>query len=156
MPKESVMKLCKFNQWIVLLVVFALSPASIADMYPPVLMDQVVAAKKATPVVSLDQFKAAIDDPAIWIVDVREPSEYIAGHVRNAINIPRGVIEFKIWKRVGYPSKTNMDQKMYLYCKSGGRCALAVKALRDLGFTEAYRTELKVKEWVNAGNALVK
>jgi len=150
------MKQCKFTKWLVLLVVFTLPPASIADMYPQVLVDHVAAAKKATPVASLEQFKAAIDDPAIWIVDVREPSEYAAGHVRNAINIPRGVIEFMIWKTVGYPDKTNMDQKMYLYCKSGGRCALAAKALRDLGFTEAYRTELKVKEWAEAGNVLVK
>jgi rhodanese-related sulfurtransferase len=150
------MRQCKFKQWLVLIVVFTLSPVSIAGMYPQVLVDYVVAAKKATSVVGLDQFKAAIDDPAILIVDVREPGEYAAGHVRNAINIPRGVIEFKIWKSVGYPDKTNMDQKMYLYCKSGSRCALAAKALRDLGFTEAYRTELKVKEWAESGNALVK
>lgn len=146
----------KFSQWYFLLVVFALSPASIAANYPQVLADYVAAAKKATPVASLEQFKAAIDDPGILIVDVREPDEYAAGHVRNAINIPRGVIEFKIWEVVGYPEKIRMDQKMYLYCKSGGRCALAAKALRDLGFTEAYRTELKINEWVEAGNALVK
>ena len=95
-------------------------------------------------------------DPAIWIVDVREPEEFLGGHVRSAINIPRGVIEFIIWGKVGYPDKTNMDQKMYLYCKVGGRCALAVKALRDLGFTEVYRTDLKIKEWIESGNVLVK
>ena len=146
----------KFSQWYFLLVVFALSPASIAANYPQVLADYVAAAKKATPVASLEQFKAAIDDPEILIVDVREPDEYATGHVRNAINIPRGVIEFKIWGVVGHPEKIRMDQKIYLYCKSGGRCALAAKALRDLGFTEAYRTELKINEWVEAGNALVK
>ena len=146
----------KFSKWFFLLVVFALSPASIAAQYPQVLADYVAAAKKATPAASLEQFKAAIDAPGILIVDVREPDEYATGHVRNAINIPRGVIEFKIWEVVGYPDKIKMDQKMYLYCKSGGRCALAAKALRDLGFTEAYRTELKINEWVEAGNALVK
>ena len=150
------MKLYKLSQWIVLLVVLTLPFAVFAGMYPQVVMDAVASAKKATPAVTLEQFKAAIDDPAILIIDVRESGEYAAGHVRNAINIPRGVIEFKIWKTVGYPDKTNMDQKMYLYCKSGSRCALAAKALRDLGFTEAYRTELKVKEWVEAGNAIVK
>jgi rhodanese-related sulfurtransferase len=146
----------KFKQWFFFLFVFTLSPASIAAKYPQVLTDYVAAAMKATPAVSLEQFKAAIDDPGIMIIDVREPGEYAAGHVRNAINIPRGIIEFMIWKTVGYPDKIRMDQKMYLYCASGGRCALAAKALRDLGFTEAYRTELKIREWVEAGNALVK
>ena len=131
-------------------------PAMFAGTYPQALMDTVDAAKQTTPAVTLDQFKAAIDDPAIWIVDVREPNEFISGHVRSAINIPRGVIEFMIWEKVGYPDKTNMDQKMYLYCKVGGRCALATKALRNLGFTEVYRTDIKLNEWVEAGNALVK
>ena len=150
------MKQCKFTQLLVLLVVFTSPLAVIAGKHPQVLMDTVAAAKKATPVVTLDQFKAAIDDPAIWIVDVREPNEFSGGHVPSAINIPRGVIEFKIWQKVGYPDKTNMEQKMYLYCKAGSRCALATKSLRDLGFTEAYRTDIKLKEWVKAGNALVK
>ena len=150
------MKLYKLFQWIVLLVVLTLPFAVFAGKYPQVVMDAVAAAKKATPVVTLEQFKAAIDDPAIWIVDVREPDEFAAGHVRSAINIPRGVIEFKIWKKVGYPNKTNTNQKIYLYCKAGSRCALAAKSLRDLGFTEVYRSDLNVKKWVEAGNVLVK
>ena len=150
------MKQCKFTHWLVLLIVFTMSPAVFAGMYPQALMDTVDAAKKATPAVTVDQFKAAIDDPAIWIVDVREPNEFVSGHVRSAINIPRGVIEFMIWEKVGYPDKANMDQKMYLYCTVGGRCALATKALRNLGFTEVYRSDIKLNEWVEAGNTLVK
>ncbi|TNG03550.1 MAG: rhodanese-like domain-containing protein [Gammaproteobacteria bacterium] len=150
------MRQYNFMQWLVLIAIYTLPFTVYSGEYPQVVMDVVATAKKTTPVVSLEKFKAAIDDPEIWIVDVREPGEYAAGHVLSAINIPRGVIEFKIWKKVGYPGNTNMDQKMYLYCKTGGRCALAAKSLRDLGFTEVYRTELKVKEWVEAGNALVK
>ena len=150
------MKRYKFTPLLVLLVVFAMPLTVIAGKSPQVLVDTVAAAKKATPVVTLDQFKVAIEDPAIWIIDVREPGEFAGGHVPSAINIPRGVIEFKIWQKVGYPDKTRMDQKMYLYCKAGSRCALATKSLRDLGFTEVYRTDIKLKEWVEAGNTLVK
>lgn len=150
------MKHRRFIQLVLLLVVIAVPMAALAAKYPQVVKDYVAAAKKATPAVTIEEFKAAMDDPSIWIVDVREPNEYAAGHIRSAINIPRGVIEFKIWKKVGYPDKTNMDQKMYLYCKKGGRCALAAKALRELGFTEVYRTDIKLKEWVETGNELVK
>jgi rhodanese-related sulfurtransferase len=146
----------KIIQVLLLLVAIAVPFSVLAGKYPQVVMDYVAAAKEATPAVTLDEFKAAMDDPNIWIIDVREPDEYVAGHIRSAINIPRGVIEFKIWKQVGYPDKTNMDQKMYLYCKAGSRCALATKALRDLGFTEVYRTDIKLKEWLDAGNQLVK
>jgi rhodanese-related sulfurtransferase len=150
------MKLPRITQWLVFLFVICLPFTTSAGKFPQVLLDTVAAAKQATPVVTLDQLKAAIDDPDVWIIDVREPNEYASGHLRNAVNIPRGVIEFKIWKEVGYPEDPDMDQKMYLYCAAGARCALATKALRDLGFTEAYRTDLKLKEWAEAGNELVK
>ena len=149
------MKLPGITQLLVFLFVMSLSFTTNAGKYPQIFLDTVAAAKKATPVVTVDQLKDAIDDPDIWIIDVREPNEYASGHIRSAINIPRGVLEFKIWKKVGYPEDTNMDQKMYLYCTFGSRCALAAKALRDLGFTEAYRTDLNLKEWVEAGNELV-
>ena len=150
------MKHRQIIQVLLLLVVMAVPFSALAGKYPQVVMDYVAAAQAATPAATMDEFKAAMDDPNIWIIDVREPDEYVAGHIRSAINIPRGVIEFKIWKKVGYPDKTNMDQKMYLYCKAGSRCALATKALRELGFTEVYRTDIKLKEWLDAGNQLVK
>jgi rhodanese-related sulfurtransferase len=154
--KESKMKRTRYIQIMLVLLLVALPFVAVAGKYPQSVLDVVGAAKKATPAVTMEQFKAAMDDPNIWIVDVREPDEYVAGHIRSAINIPRGVIEFKIWKKVGYPDKTNMDQKMYLYCKAGSRCALAAKSLRDLGFTEVYRTDIKLKEWIEMGNQLVK
>jgi rhodanese-related sulfurtransferase len=150
------MKHRRFIQLILLLVAIAVPLAAVAGKYPQVVKDYVAAAKKATPEVTLDEFKAAMDDPNIWIIDVREPNEYAAGHIKSAINLPRGVIEFKIWKKVGYPDKTNMDQKMYLYCKAGARCALATKALRELGFTQVYRTDIKLEKWLEMGNELVK
>ena len=149
------MKIPGIVQRLVLLFVICLPFVTNAGQFPQVLLDTVAAAKKATPVVTVDQLKEAIDDPDVWIIDVREPNEYASGHIENAINIPRGVIEFKIWNKVGYPQDPNMDQKMYLYCTAGARCALATKALRDLGFTEVYRTDLKLKDWVEAGNELV-
>ncbi len=50
------MKLYKLSQWVVLLAVFTLPFAVFAGKYPQVVMDAVAAAKKATPVVTLEQF----------------------------------------------------------------------------------------------------
>ena len=86
------------------------------------------------------------------IIDVRKPKAYATGHVPGAINIPRGVIDFKIWKHVGFPEKIDYDKKMYLYCTKGGRCTLATKSLQDLGFKSVTAARIKLKEWQKAGH----
>ena len=75
------------------------------------------------------------------IVDVREPAEFAAGHVPGAVNIPRGVLEFEIdghpaFNFVKDPALAHRDQPIALYCRSGGRSALAAEALKRLGFVE--------------------
>lgn len=66
---------------------------------------------------------------AVWI-DVRSATEYQAGHLDNAYNIPHTEIAQRINEVV-----TDKNRKIYLYCASGGRAELARKALADLGYT---------------------
>ncbi len=66
------------------------------------------------------------------IVDVREPVEFEAAHLPGAINIPRGVIEFKIGD---HPLLSNKRAEILLYCKTGGRSVLAAFSLQRLGYT---------------------
>lgn len=80
------------------------------------------------------------------IIDVREPSEYNAGHVPTAINIPRGLLEFKVLDVV---SDANAD--ILLYCKTSGRAALAAQSLKALGFTEPKSISGGFEAWLEAG-----
>lgn len=70
------------------------------------------------------------------IVDVREPEEFILGHIENAINIPRGVLEFRTDD--SYPgaiaSLADKNTDIILYCRSGGRSALAAQSMSKLGY----------------------
>ena len=90
------------------------------------------------------------------LIDVRKENEFVDGFVPGAVNVPRGLIEFRIWKLVGFPDKTRMDTKMTLYCATGGRCALATKSLQDLGFTNAASVDMKFEDWVKAGYPVAK
>lgn len=67
------------------------------------------------------------------VVDVREPAEFSAGSLPNAVNIPRGVLEFKT---SDHPALANKDADILLYCKTGGRSALATASLQRLGYTK--------------------
>ncbi len=126
--------------------------AEAAKAYPGSVSQLVSQAKKSIKPISLAAFKAAYDarDYDI-IVDVREPGEFRSGYIPGAVNIPRGVIEFKIWPYVGFPEKTNTSKKIILYCKTGGRCALAAKSLQDLGFSNVRAADIKFSAWVKAG-----
>lgn len=128
-----------------------------AQNYPPSVGQMVAATKKQVKTVSLAEFKAMLDrNDAGIIVDVREPDEFAEGHIVGAVNEPRGLIEFTIWKHVGYPDKIDTSKKLTLYCKTGGRCALAAKSLQDLGFTNVASVDMKIEDWVKSGYPLVK
>ena len=65
------------------------------------------------------------------IVDVRKPSEYYAGHIKGAVNIPLGNIS-KATKRI------NKDTDVIVYCLSGARSGSAVRQLKSMGYTKVY------------------
>ena len=130
---------------------------ALAQNYPDSVKQMVSAAKKQVPLVNMEQFKAGFDKNDLGlIVDMRNPDEYADGHVPGAVNVPRGLLEFTIWNQVGFPDKTDMNKKMTLYCKSGGRCALATKTLRDLGFTNVTSADMAFENWVKAGYPVAK
>jgi rhodanese-related sulfurtransferase len=125
---------------------------------PPAVKKMVIEAKKSAKSIDMEALKAAIDkkeDAAL--IDVRVPKEYATGHIPGSINIPRGLLEFLVWaKVVGYPEKTDTSKKIYLYCRTGVRAALAVKTLEELGFTNVVLVDMKIAEWRKAGYPLEK
>ena len=83
--------------------------------------DLVAAAKAHIKEVDLTEADAAIQAADV-LIDVREADEFQAGHIPGAINIPRGLLEFRLSND---PVLSSRDQKLVLYCKNSGRSALA-------------------------------
>lgn len=106
--------------------------------------------------------------PADWssgqrggvLIDVREPAEYATGHVQQAVNIPRGVLEFQVEahpavSNVVDPALSMKDQPVTVICRTGGRAALAAVALQQLGFADVQSIEGGTTAWIEAGLPLV-
>jgi rhodanese-related sulfurtransferase len=128
-----------------------------AQNYPDSVKQMVGAAKKQVNTIKLEQFKAGFDAKKLGtIVDVRNPDEYAEGFIPGAVNVPRGLLEFTIWSHVGYPDKLDLNKQLTLYCKSGGRCALATKTLKDMGFTNVTSADMTFESWVKAGYPIAK
>jgi rhodanese-related sulfurtransferase len=63
------------------------------------------------------------------LIDVREESEFAAGHVEGAVHLGKGVIERDIERQV-----TDKGKTLVLYCGGGFRSALAADNLRKMGY----------------------
>jgi rhodanese-related sulfurtransferase len=135
----------------------AAQAAAPAPSYPPSINQMVATTKSQIKTVKMPEFKAAFDKKELGLlIDVRNEIEFEDGFIPGAVNVPRGLIEFRIWKLVGFPDKTNMNTKMTLYCATGGRCALATKSLQDLGFGNATSVDMRFDDWVKAGYPVAK
>ncbi|RLA79041.1 MAG: rhodanese-like domain-containing protein [Deltaproteobacteria bacterium] len=109
--------------------------------------DFVAEAKAKIKEISVAEAKAKIESGApLVVLDVREPKEYKKGHLPKAVNLPRGLLEFKVNKVI-----PNKDAYVIVYCKSGGRSALATLTLKRMGYKNAVSMAGGWKAWVKAG-----
>jgi len=96
-----------------------------------------------------------LKQPNTFIIDVREESEVANfGLIKNAIHIPRGLIEFKIeLNSSNNPAGINNDSNLLFYCAGGFRSALAANTVKNLGFVNVYNIG-GFGEWVNNGGEI--
>ena len=80
------------------------------------------------------------------LVDVREESEYAAGHLPGAVHMSKGVIERDIEAKV--PDATT---PLVLYCGGGFRSALAAEAVQKMGYSNVISMDGGWSGWVKAG-----
>jgi rhodanese-related sulfurtransferase len=99
---------------------------------------------RETDIEGYKKMQAAGEKPLL--IDVREDSEWAAGHAAGAVHIGKGVIERDIEAKV--PDK---GTKLVLYCGGGFRSALAADALRQMGYTCAISLDGGWRAWTQSG-----
>lgn len=107
--------------------------------------DLVAEAKARIRQIGVADARTHLGDGAYRFVDCREPGEYMAGHIPGAINIPRGLMEFKIGNII-----KDKDTKLIVYCKSGGRGSLTSAAIQRMGYANVANLDGGWKAWIAA------
>jgi rhodanese-related sulfurtransferase len=102
-------------------------------------------ARARVPEVSLDEARARHARGA-HLVDVREESEWTAGHAAGATHLGKGVIERDVEARI-----PDRDAEVLLYCGGGFRSLLAGDALRRMGYTNVHSVAGGWRAWQEAG-----
>jgi rhodanese-related sulfurtransferase len=104
--------------------------------------DLVVEAKSQIKEVCCDEAMSLLGKRVV--LDVREYDEFAAGHLPGAINIPRGVLEFKIGM---VPEAAQRDASLMIYCRTSGRAALSAVQLHKLGYTDVISMSGGFDQW---------
>lgn len=95
-------------------------------------------------------FAAALKRPGTTILDVRTAQEYAQGHLPGAVNIDVESPDF-----TAQLAALDPNAPYAVYCHSGNRSGVAVAAMTDQGFTDAFHLEGGITAWQQAGGEVV-
>lgn len=114
-------------------------------------------ANAAVPRITPTQAKEMIAKGNTLVVDVRDaPEVEKSGKVAGAVNVSRGMLEFRADPETPSHDKNfSKDKTVILYCASGGRSALGGKLLKDMGYANVYNLG-SFKDWAENGGAVDK
>jgi len=72
-------------------------------------------------------------NPRAVVMDVREESEWAAGHAAQAIHLGKGILERDLEKTI-----PDLDTEIIMYCGGGFRSALTADAAQRMGYRNVY------------------
>lgn len=90
---------------------------------------------------------AVLRDAGAFMLDVREPEEWAAGHIPGATLIPLGTLESRLKE---LPS----DRDIVVVCRSGNRSATGRDILRANGLERSTSMAGGMNDWASAGLAV--
>ena len=97
--------------------------------------------------VDLDQARERLaNNPDAILMDVREDTEWAAGHAAGAIHLGKGILERDIESAV--PDKA---AEVIMYCGGGFRSVLTAEVAQRMGYTNVHSLIGGHKALVNAG-----
>ena len=110
-------------------------------------MQFVAEAKAKITEVTPQQVKSDMDaGKQVILLDVRDPVEYEVGHLPRAVNVSRGLLEFKIGTVI-----PDRNANIVLYCRTDARSALATARMQEMGYTNVRNMAGAFKAWGEAG-----
>lgn len=101
--------------------------------------------------VSSQQAMRLIADLDPFVLDVRTPREYEAGHLANAVLIPVQNLAQRLGELSGEKSRP-----VFVYCRTGNRSTVAAQMLVKAGFAAVINLRRGMVEWEREGLPVVK
>jgi rhodanese-related sulfurtransferase len=84
------------------------------------------------------------------LLDVREPEEFDAVHMNNAMNVPRGILESACdydYEETVPELVESRGREIVVICRSGYRSVLAASVMQQMGYESVWSLKTGVKGW---------
>jgi len=116
-------------------------------------LDLVKEAKQGIENLTPQQVQQELSSPDTVLIDIRESEELAeSGAIAGSVHAPRGMLEFYADPSLPYYKPAfDKEKRIILHCAAGGRSALAVKTLQQMGFTNVAHLDGGIKAWKEAG-----
>ncbi len=89
-------------------------------------------------------------NPELLLLDIREQDEYQAMHIREALNVPRGILETSCefdYEETLPQLASARDRDIVIICRSGKRSALAADIMLQLGYKKLRSLKTGMRGW---------
>jgi rhodanese-related sulfurtransferase len=118
-----------------------------ARHHAPRFLEIVQEARRQIAECTVADVKARLDrGEAFHLIDVREESEFAAGHIPGATPLGKGILERDVEEAI-----PDVAAPIVLYCGGGYRSALAAWNLGRMGYTNVLSMDGGFRGWKEAG-----
>jgi len=114
-------------------------------------------AKNVTEIFPWDLEERFEGNPSLLLLDIREPYEYEAMHIKGSLNVPRGVVETACeWDYEETVAKLveARDKEVVVACRSGNRSVFVCEIMQKLGYKNVASLKTGLRGWSDYEQAL--
>jgi len=137
------------------MIITGFTNAAAAEKSTEQLLDEARAAAKS---VAVQEVKGIVDgkDKAV-LLDIRDMKEFVVDHIPGAENLSRAVgLSPRVLEHHLHKIAPDKSARIIVYCEFETRSPLAVKAMNEIGYSNAAYMKGGLKAWKDSGYPLAK
>lgn len=107
-------------------------------------------AKNITEIFPWDLEERLNENPSLLLLDIREPYEFEAMHIKNSFNVPRGVLETACewnYEETVAQLVESRNKEIVVACRSGNRSVFACEVMQKLGYKNVVSLKTGLRGW---------
>lgn len=107
-------------------------------------------AKNVTEILPWDLEERFENNPDLLLLDIREPYEYEAMHIKGSLNVPRGVLETACewdYEETVPQLVESRDKEIVVACRSGNRSIFVCEVMQKMGYKNVVSLKTGLRGW---------